>query len=162
MAKKTSEVLERFQPYFEEYEALAAALKKLKWAKTWDIAAMMFGEPKIRGASIRMWKSTWPELLHFESWIGNADINRGSASVVFHLETSVEPYGVKRNQFNELLIENGADVMDGWKGYSLSPKSFQTIKTAIPFVQGKIPQALKPEFVRLQRLGKVIDVILGL
>ena len=162
MAKKAPEGLEKFQPYHEELEALVAVLKKLKWAKDWNIEAMMFGEPKVRGASIRMWKTAWPELLHFESWIGNADIDRGSATVAFHIETSVEPYGVKRNEFNALLIERGADLMDGWKGYSLSPKSFQTVKAAIPFEKGKISQTLKPEFVRLHRLGKVIDGILGL
>lgn len=162
MAKKSPEGLEKFQPYHEEYEELAVALNKLTWVKNWNIVAMMFGEPKVRGASIRMWRSNWPELLHFESWIGNADIDRGSATVVFHIETSLEPFGVKRNQFNQLLIERGSDVMDGWEGYSLSPKSFQTIKAAVPFEVGKVTKALKPEFVRLQRLGKVIDGILSL
>lgn len=158
---KAQEGLQKFQPYHEEYVALGKALGKLNWAKAWNIVAMTYGEPKVRGASLRMWKKNWPELLHFESCIGNPDIERGSATIVFHIETSLEPYEVKRNQFNELLINNGASLMDDWDGYVLSPKSFQTIKTTIPFEQGRIAQILKPEFVRLQRLGQVIDAALG-
>ena len=83
-------------------------------------------------------------------------IERGSATIAFHIETSLEPFGVKRNQFNELLIESGAGLMDNWEDYVLSPKSFQTIKITIPFEKGRIVQALKPEFIRLQRLGKLL------
>ena len=72
MAKKASE---KFQPFHDEYVDLAATLEQLCWAKDWNIQAMMFGGPKVRGASIRMWKKIWPEELHFESWIGNADID---------------------------------------------------------------------------------------
>lgn len=162
MTKNKPEGAVKFEPYHEEYVDLAKALKKLGWAKDWHTVATMFGEPKVLGASLRIWKSNWPELLHFESWIGNADIKRGSATVAFHIETSLEPYGIKRNQFNQRLIDSGASLMDDWSGYSLSPKSFQTFKTAIPFEQGKIARVLQPEFTRLQRLGKVIDEILGM
>ena len=98
-----------FQPYHEEFTALVKAIEKLTWSKDWNFKASMYGKPKIRGASIRMWKKTWPDALHFESWIGNADIERGSASLAFHIETSLAPFGVKRNAFNQALID-GARV----------------------------------------------------
>lgn len=162
MPKKAPEGREKFQPYHEEYVALGEALNKLPWSKDWSIKAMMYGHPKVRGTSLRMWKNTWPELIHFESCIGNQDIERGSATIMFHIETPLDSFGVKRNQFNQALIESGASLMDGWDGYVLSPKSFQTLKITIPFETGKIALALKPEFVRLQRLGKVIDQALNL
>ncbi len=151
----------RFQPYHEEFESLVNALKKLAWTKDWNFKAMMCGKPKVHCASIRMWKKGWPEDIHFESWIGNADIERGSASLAFHIETSLADFGVRRNQFNEQLIEGGEDLMDSWEGFSLSPRSFQTVKRHVPFEQGKVSQAIKPEFTRLQRLGKLIDKILN-
>lgn len=55
---------------------------------------------------------------------------------MFHIETSLEPYGVKRTQFNKSFIEQGARLMDDWDGYVLSPKSFQTIKITVPFEEG--------------------------
>ena len=108
MAKGAADAKAKFQPYHEEYLALVAALKKLRGSKDWNIKAQMFGDPKVRGASIRMWKKAWPEDLHFKSWIENADIERGSASVAFHIETSLDEFGVRRNRFNEELIEKGA------------------------------------------------------
>jgi hypothetical protein len=65
--------------------------------KKLDIKAELSGEPKIRCASIRMWKKGWPEEIHFESWIGNADIDRGSATLAFHIETPMAPFNIKRN-----------------------------------------------------------------
>ena len=162
MSTKTIEGQEKFLPYHQEYAALGERLKKLNWAKEWHIKALMYGEPKIRGASLRLWKKQWPELIHFESCIGNPDIERGSATIVFHLETSLEPYGVKRNQFNEVLIREGAALMNDWEGYVLSPRSFQTLKISVPFQKGGIGKALKPEIVRLQRLGNIIDGALNL
>ena len=162
MAKKASESEQRFQPYHEEFAELAELLRKLRWSKDWNFKAMMYGKPKIRGASLRMWKKSWPELIHFESCIGNADIDRGSAGIMFHIETPLEPFGVKRNQFNQRVIENGAALMDDWDGYVLSPKSFQTIKTAIPFEKGRIARTLKPEFAKLKRLGRAIDKALNI
>ena len=61
-----------------------------------------------------------------------------------------------------MLIADGAGLMDDWQGYVLSPKSFQTLKISVPFTKGQIGQALKPELVRLQRLGKIIDGALNL
>ena len=161
MAKKT-DTKGKFQPYHEEFESLVKALKKQTWTKDWKLVALMFGEPKIRGASIRMWKKKWPEEIHFEGWIGNADIERASVSLAFHIETSLDDFGVRRNEFSRLLIEGGADQMDDWEGFTLSPKSFQTIKRHVRFERGKIAVALKPEFIRFQRLGKIIDQALHL
>ena len=161
LSPKGPEGREKFLPYHEEYVALGANLNKLRWAEDWHIKAMMYGEPKVRGASLRLWKKKWPELIHFESCIGNPDIECGSATIVFHIETSLEPFGIKRNRFNQVLIADGAGLMDDWQGYVLSPKSFQTLKISVPFTKGQIVQSLKPELVRLQRL-KIIDGALNL
>ena len=40
----------RFQPYHEEFESLVEEISKLAWTKDWNFKAMMFGNPKIRGA----------------------------------------------------------------------------------------------------------------
>ena len=162
MAKTTADSKAKFQPYHDEFDSLRKGLKKMAWAKDWNFKAEMFGEPRIRGASIRMWKKRRPEEIHFESWIGNADIERGSATLAFHLETPLGDFGVRRNEFNRLLIERGAEMMGDWKGFTLSPRSYQTIKRHVRFEQGKIAEALTPEFSRLQRLGEPIDQALNL
>ncbi len=162
MRQETKAKQARFQPYHEEFEFLVKAMKKPASAKDWNFEAAMYGKPKIRGASVRMWKTLWPEALHFESWIGNADIERGSASLAFHIETSLAEFGVRRNEFNRELIEQGAELMDNWERWALSPKSFQTGKRHVPFKKGRVVQALKPEFSRLRRLGKLIDGLLNL
>ena len=162
MAKTVEYSEAKFQPYHVEFDSLRNELKKTAWGRDWNFRAEMFGEPRIRGASIRMWKKRWPEEIHFESWIGNADIERGSATLAFHIETPLGDFGVRRNEFNRMLIERGAERMDDWKGFTLSPRSFQTIKRHVPFKQGDIAKALTPEFTRLQRLGEVIDQVLNL
>ena len=58
-------------------------------------------------------------------------------------------------------INPGRQVSE-WKGFTLSPRSYQTIKRHVPFEQGKIAKALTPELTRLQRLGEVIDRALNL
>ena len=58
-------------------------------------------------------------------------------------------------------INPGRQVSE-WKGFTLSPRSYQTIKRHVPFQQGKIAKALTPELTRLQRLGEVIDQVLNL
>ncbi len=152
----------KFDSFHLEFSDLAESLRKLAWSKDWNIEAKLFGQPKIRGASIRMWKKDWPEEIHFESWIGNADIKRGSASLAFHIETKLDKFGVARNELNRILLEQGAKIMKGWEGFSKTPKSFQTFKCHVPFDQGKIAKTLKPEFNRLHRLGKIIDNALNL
>jgi hypothetical protein len=137
-------------------------LCKSAWSKDWNIKAELFGEPKIQGASLRMWKKGWPEEIHFESWIGNADIDRGSATLAFHIETSMAPFNIKRNELNRRLIEEGTKVMREWEGFSLSPKSYQTFKRHVPCAPGGVAKALKPEFVHLRRLDKIIDNTLDL
>ena len=58
-------------------------------------------------------------------------------------------------------INPGRQVSE-WKGFALSPRSYQIIKRHVPFEQGKIAKALTPELTRLQRLGEVIDQVLNL
>ena len=162
MAKKESQPHDKFEPFLAELKKLAAELKKQKWASDWSITAGLYGKPKVRGAMIRMHKKAWPELLHFESWIGNADIERGSVSTAFHIETSLDTFAVRRNELNQLLIENGASKMKEWDGFSLSPKSFQPIKCHTAFDGQKVAGVLKPLYKQLQRLGDVIDNALNI
>ena len=162
MAKKKSNPQAKFEPFLAELKKLAADLKKQKWASDWSIKADLYGKPKVRGAMIRMHKKVWPELLHFESWIGNADIERGSVSTAFHIETPLDSFGVRRNELNQQLIENGASKMKEWDGFSLSPKSFQPIKCHTTFEDLKIAPVLKPVYNKLQRLGDVIDKALNI
>jgi hypothetical protein len=162
MAKKESDNQTKFNPYLDELKKLVVDLNREKWASDWSVEAGFFGEPKIRGASIRMYKKSWPELIHFESWIGNADIERGSVSTAFHIETPLDSFGVRRTDVNRQLIENGAAKMKEWDGYTLSPKSFQPIKCQTPFEDLNIAAVLKPVYNKLRHLGGLIDQALKL
>ena len=162
MAKKTSDSQAKFKPFLDELERLASDLNRQKWASDWSIKAGFYGKPKTRGASLRMHKKAWPELLHFESWIGNADIERRSVSTAFHIETPLDAFGVRRNELNRQLIDGGASKMDNWEGFTLSPKSFQPIKCQTAFEGHTIKAVLKPLYVRLRHLGNEIDRALNL
>ena len=84
LTAKNSDSRVKFKPYLDELKRLRGMLRKKTWAKAWKIDADFYGEPKIRGAFLRMHKKRWPQDIHFECSIGNGDVDRGSVSVAFH------------------------------------------------------------------------------
>ena len=162
MAEKDSDNQAKFKPDLDELKKVVAELNRQKWASDWSINADFYGKPKSRGVFIRMYKKNWHELIHFESWIGNADIERGSVSTAFHIETPLDSFGVRRTDVNRQLIEYGASKMKEWDGYTLSPKSSQPIKCHTPFEDLKILEVLQPLYKKLRHLGGVVDRALNL
>jgi hypothetical protein len=109
------------------------------------------------GKSFRVYKADWCDgQIHFESWVTNADLERKSLPVAFHFEASKEKTGIKRNEFSERLIAGGAGVMEGWEGYRLSPKSYQTFIRQVAFSPNLLAD-MKAEYLRLAALAPALD-----
>jgi len=155
----------QFEPYYQALIELEQSLAAMNWfGNDWHTEVGYYGGDEPLGVSFRLYKNGWfndtGAGIHFESWIGNADLKRGSVPVALHVETSSESTGIKRGQFNKAILEEGAPLMDEWRDYKVSPNSYQTLIRHLPLTAGSLVGELKTEYARLQRLAPIIDRVI--
>jgi hypothetical protein len=155
----------QFEPYYRWFIELERSLEAMDWfGDDWHTEVGYYGGDEPRGVSFRLYKSGWFNDtgggIHFESWIGNADLKRGAVPAALHIETNSENTGIKRGQFNKAILEEGAPLMDQWRDYKVSPNSYQTLIRYLPLTAENFIGELKTEYTRLQRLAPIIDRII--
>lgn len=145
--------------YYEKFHEVADVLKQQAWyADEWTIVVDYYGEGNRRNPGFTLYKSNWFDGgIHFESWMGNADVKRSAVPVAMHFETNYEASGIRRGQFHEFILAEGKAVIEQLNGYSLSPKSFQLLINRTPYTQEDFVNVMVREYCKLQELAPVID-----
>lgn len=146
---------ELFKHYHGEFKEFAKELETKKWFKNgWTVSV---GTNKHDQPYLTLRKKKWDPLIHFESWITGADLERGTIPVGFHFEAPKERTGIQRGKFYAYVLEHGKATIDQLDGFKLSPKSFQLLVKRGPFEEGKIRDAMAIEYDRIAPLGDIID-----
>jgi len=146
------------------YQELAVALKKQKWFKShWEAKAGLFPnatEPK--SVAIQVYKDTWFNSdgrgIHFESWMTNADIKRGTSNVVLHIESSKDRTGINGKVLVKTLFDTAGTKITKWEGYETKPTyTMQPFIKKLAITPGNLLKSLLAEFNRLEEISAAID-----
>lgn len=155
-------------PSLAEYEALyrelATELEKEKWFQGgWRLKAGFFpesGSPK--SAYIQVFRDSWfneeGKGIHFESWMTNADVTRGTASVVLHIESSKERTGINGKALVKALLITAGAKISKWEGYQIKESyTMQPLARKVSVTPGTFVKTLRKEFTRLAGIADAID-----
>ncbi len=146
------------------YQDLAAALNRQKWFKNhWEAKAGLFPNPKEpRSVGIQVYKDTWCNEdgrgIHFESWMTNADIKRGTSNVVLHIESSKERTGINGKTLVKTLFDTAGTKIEKWEGYVTKPTyTMQPFIKKVIITPDNLLKSLLAEFNRLEEISAAID-----
>ncbi|HEY8900621.1 MAG TPA: hypothetical protein VIM61_09435 [Chthoniobacterales bacterium] len=146
------------------YLSLAAELEREKWFdRHWQARAGLYPDARApKSVAIQVFKDTWfneeGRGIHLESWMTNADVARGTAAFVLHIESSKERTGINGKTLVKALFESCGDKIRSWEGYqakeSYTMQPFIKRGVVTPDTFSKIAKA---EFTRLAGIAKDID-----
>jgi len=150
--------------YASLYQELATTLQKETWYENgWQTSAGFFPnaqEPK--SVFIQLFRDSWfneeGKGIHFESWMTNADVKRGTASVVIHIESSKARTGVNGKSLVKHLLGEVGDNISAWEGYAI--KETYTMQPFIKKMEVSpetIVGDLQIEFNRLETIADAVD-----
>lgn len=150
--------------YAALYEKLAADLAKEKWFKTgWRATAGFFPNAQTpKSVFLQLFRDTWfndeGKGIHFESWMTNADVARGTAPVVLHIESSKERTGINGKALvKHLLAAKGAEIA-AWDGYAVKESyTMQPFTKKAAVTPETFLKTLRAEFTRLAGLADAVD-----
>ncbi len=157
-------IMKTLQDYEPLYRELEAILRREKWfTKKWDAKTGLHPDsqqPKSLG--IQVYKDTWfneeGRGIHFESWMTNADIGRGTASVVLHIESSKERTGINGKALVTHLFENEGERIASWEGYAIKQSyTMQPFIRKVCITPETLVSQLQKEFSRLEKIAGAID-----
>lgn len=145
--------------YFENFNQVAERLKEQPWYNDeWTTVVKYYGEGNNRNPGFTLYKSNWFDGgIHFESWMGNADIKRSAVPISMHFETNYEKSGIKRGKFHDYILEEGKAVIEQLDGYTVSPKSMQLLINRKPYTEDEFVAIMFQEYCKLQLLSGFID-----
>ena len=154
-----TDVENRFASYYENFLAVAERLKAQDWFNDeWKIVVKYYGEGNNRNPGFTMYKSNWFDGgIHFESWMGNADVKRSAVPISMHFETNYEKSRIKRGKFYAYLLEYGQAAIEQLEDYSISPKSYQFTINRVPYTDDTFIDVMVGEYEKLVALAAVID-----
>jgi len=146
------------------YQDLAVTLRKQKWFKShWEAKAGLFPNAKEpRSVAIQVYKDSWfndeGRGIHFESWMTNADIRRGTSNVVLHIESSKERTGINGKVLVKTLFDAAGVKIATWDGYETKPTyTMQPFIKKLPITPDNLLSSLLAEFNRLKAISAFID-----
>jgi hypothetical protein len=150
--------------YLQLLQEAERQLSQAKWFEDgWEVqtGTMMSGASP-RGVAFRLTKPAWFEgAIHWESWLSNADLKRGTLPVALHVETNQEKTGLNKNQFVGLLLERGAGVIASWEGYIVKEKyAAEPLRRNVPFDKTNLVAQIVAEYSRRQLLQPAINQII--
>ena len=148
--------------YYEQFQQVSERLNACDWfTGGWEILVYYFGQGEQQNPGFRLQKTGWfndpGPGIHFESWLGNADLKRSAIPISMHFEASYKAVGIRRGEFYDYILEQGKSTFDKLKGYTISPKSYQLFINRIPFTADSLVEIMETEYGKLQALGSVID-----
>lgn len=152
----------KFSPYYNKFQEVSETLKVQSWfTEDWEVIVAYYGEGAHPSPGFTLQKKNWfndnGAGIHFESWIGNADIKRRAIPIAMHFETNYERSGIRRGAFHAYILDHGKDVIENLDGYKLSPKSMQLLINRAPFTNETLVNVMAQEYGKLQQLSSVID-----
>ncbi len=146
------------------YEELAVALRKEKWFdERWQTTAGCFPNAEApKSAFIQLFRDTWyneeGKGIHLESWMTNADLARGTATVVLHVETSKARTGINSKAFVKALLDQVGAEIAGWEGYEIKPGyPMQPLTVKPSYEKEGFATVLRREFNRLVQIADAVD-----
>jgi hypothetical protein len=146
------------------YVSLATELEREKWFnKHWKAKAGLCPDAKApKSVAIQVFKDSWfneeGRGIHLESWMTNADVARGTAAIVMHIESSKERTGINGKTLVKVLFESVGHKISAWEGYQ-TKESY----TMQPFIKRALitPETfieiMRIEFSRLAGIANDID-----
>ena len=153
--------IQEFEPLFFELES---ALKSESWfTSIWKTKAGLHPNTDTpKSVAIQVFKDSWfndeGKGIHFESWMTNADVKRGSASIVLHIESSKERTGINGKILVKSLLESSGKQIGAWDGfqikenYTMQPFSKKAQVTPESFIE-----IMTTEFSRLASISEQVD-----
>lgn len=152
----------RFASYYEKFKDAATQLRAQDWfTDEWEVIVAYYGEGNHPNLGFTLQKKNWfndpSGGIHFESWIGNADVKRSAVPIAMHFEPSYERSKIRRGKFHDYVLEHGKAIIDELEGYKLSPKSMQLLMNRIPFTDDTLVDMMVGEYNKLHKLGAIFD-----
>ncbi|MEM7792195.1 MAG: hypothetical protein AAF546_12395 [Verrucomicrobiota bacterium] len=150
--------------YESLYQELAKELQKEKWfSNSWQTQAGFYpNAQQPKSVFIQLFRDTWfneeGKGIHFESWMTNADVKRGTTSVVIHIESSKARTGINgKTLVKNLLGDVGSKISD-WEGYKLKETyTMQPFMKKMEISPENIVGNLQIEFNRLEGIADAVD-----
>lgn len=152
--------------YLPLYHQVAAGLAEKKWFRRgWKITAGPYppDAEKPKSIGIQLYRDTWfndsGRGIHFESWMTNADVARGTASVVLHIESRKERTGINGKKLVQALLQSAQDRIRSWEGYEIKPNyTMQPFGRRLAVTPENLAPLLQAELGKLaEQLGDEID-----
>lgn len=151
--------------YESLYQKLATELRKEKWFKKgWQTKAGFSPDAKQpKSVFIQLFRDSWfneeGKGIHLESWMTNADVARGTASVVLHIESSKERTGINGKALVKALLADVGDKIARWEGYQIKETyTMQPFIKKMSISPDDIVRSLRFEFTRLAGIADAIDM----
>lgn len=146
------------------YKKVASSLKREKWfSKHWSAVAGLYPDEKEpKSIGIQVFKDTWfngdGRGIHFESWMTNADVRRGTCNVVLHIESSKERTGINGKALVKSLFAIEGKVIGAWEGYQAKESyTMQPFIRKMSIAEDTLHDQLIAEFRRLSAISDSID-----
>lgn len=146
------------------YQQLSVELQNEDWfSKGWETEAGFFPNAKEpKSVFIQLFKDNWfnedGKGIHFESWMTHADVKRGTASVVIHIESSKVRTGINGKTLVKHLLGEAGSTISAWEGYILKETyTMQPFMKKMAVSSEDIVENLRIEFNRLVSISGVVD-----
>ena len=150
-------VTDEYLPLFQD---LVERLQAAEWFQDgWAGGSWANGG---RNSGVTIYRPRWEtgNALHLETWIGNADVKRGTVVVALHVETSHEKTGIKRTDFHKLFLERCGPTVAAWEGYRVHPTyAMEPLRGTFAYTKDGLSALLQREFERMAALAPALDGI---
>ncbi len=150
--------------YAALYEKLAIELAMEPWyGKEWKTTSGFFPNAETpKSVFIQLFRDTWfneeGKGIHLESWMTNADVARGTVTVVLHIESSKERTGINGKLLVKNILAAVGDRIEAWEGYQTKESyTMQPITGKLAITPETFSKTLRHEFNRLAGLADTID-----
>ncbi len=153
--------IQEYEPLFFELES---ALKSESWfTSVWRTKAGLHpSSVSPKSVAIQVFKDSWfnedGKGIHFESWMTNADVKRGTASIVLHIESSKQRTGINGKTLAKSLLESSAEQIVAWDGFQIKENyTMQPFSKRAQVTPGSFIEIMTTEFSRLASISEQVD-----
>ncbi len=150
------------------YREVALSLQREKWwTKQWTaVAGLHPDETEPKSIGIQIFKDTWfnenGRGIHFESWMTNADVRRGTCNVVLHIESSKDRTGINGKTLVKALFAVEGKTIEGWEGFQTKESyTMQPFIKKMAITEDTLHDHLISEFRRLSAISDSIDAAIA-
>ena len=125
--------------YYKQFQQVSERLKAYSWfTNDWEILVYYFGQEDRQNPGFRLQKTNWfndPDAgIHFESWMGNADLKRSAIPISMHFEASHNKTGIRRGEFYSYILDHGQATFDKLEGIQFRPSLINCSSIVFPLL----------------------------